>query len=366
MPVSASQPVANVTAILAMLKVGPFNAMQKDLKQITDLNLQKDARRLSELGTAPTCPTTGATADCCDVDNSCVDGDDDWCCAGQFYCSNDGTAYAESMGGILCPSTTVTSCEWDFYSEDEWRSSAAYTTCCSTSQVSMSTSLYTQLGGTVSATDLDTFVGCWCDGKLPLEQTAVAIGTLKSGVAEAGPLGEVRAMCADNLCSDTWKGSRTFAWDDFVSGLLLLGGSISGTTTQASAQDYSCTCAIGADATVGGVPQKLYQAYVDSNLAVCEAAGTCTIDDSIRIYCAYDECHDIMGTIVDGYNSIDPAWLAMLGVSQISRCSSSSDSSLAIIIVVVAGAVCLCAVVGVVALMMLKKKKSVGPSMTPA
>ncbi|GMI14734.1 hypothetical protein TrLO_g4315 [Triparma laevis f. longispina] len=45
-----------------------------------------------------------ASPTCCDVDGSCVDGDDDWCCDGEFYCSNDGELYAESMGGIPCPS----------------------------------------------------------------------------------------------------------------------------------------------------------------------------------------------------------------------------------------------------------------------
>jgi len=45
----------------------------------------------------------GRDADCCDVDGTCYDGDDDWCCDGAFYCSNDGEAYAEAMGGVLCP-----------------------------------------------------------------------------------------------------------------------------------------------------------------------------------------------------------------------------------------------------------------------
>ena len=43
-------------------------------------------------------------AHCCDVDGSCTDGDDDYCCGVEFYCSNDGTEYAEENGGILCPS----------------------------------------------------------------------------------------------------------------------------------------------------------------------------------------------------------------------------------------------------------------------
>ena len=30
-------------------------------------------------GMAPTCPN-GGTACCCDIDSSCTDGDDDWCC----------------------------------------------------------------------------------------------------------------------------------------------------------------------------------------------------------------------------------------------------------------------------------------------
>ena len=41
---------------------------------------------------------------CCDVDGSCDDGDDDYCCGSEFYCSNDGVEYAQGMGGIVCPS----------------------------------------------------------------------------------------------------------------------------------------------------------------------------------------------------------------------------------------------------------------------
>ena len=40
---------------------------------------------------------------CCDSDESCTNGDDDWCCYGNFYCSNDGSQYAVDEGGILCP-----------------------------------------------------------------------------------------------------------------------------------------------------------------------------------------------------------------------------------------------------------------------
>ena len=50
-----------------------------------------------------TCPS-GENAACCDTDGSCVDGDDDWCCNGNFYCSNDGVEYANNKGGILCGS----------------------------------------------------------------------------------------------------------------------------------------------------------------------------------------------------------------------------------------------------------------------
>jgi hypothetical protein len=58
-----------------------------------------------------TSPTFGynsgpAVATCCDSDQSCDDGDDDWCCGSTFYCSNDGAAYAQSKGGILCPDAT--------------------------------------------------------------------------------------------------------------------------------------------------------------------------------------------------------------------------------------------------------------------
>ena len=297
-----SQPIANVTAILAMLKAGPFNAMQKNLKAVTDLNLQKDARRLSEVA-----------------------------------------------GG---------SCDWDWSCGDdcEWRSSADYTTCCSTSLASMSTSLYNSNGGEVSAADTDSYIGCWCDGKMPLNQAAGAIGILDDGAFDA--IDEARAMCADNTCSEVWKAARTFAWSAFLLGLSFLGGSISASTTQLSAQDYSCGCAMSADATVAGVPQKLYQAYLDNNIAACEAAGTCSINQQLSLYCAYDECHDIIDSVVDAYNSIDEAWLALLGGGKLSGCSSSSDSSLVVIIAVVAGVVVLCAVVGV---MMMMKKKSVSP-----
>jgi len=47
---------------------------------------------------------TMAMAECCDVDGSCTDGDDDYCCNGVFYCSNDSLEYAQALGGILCPS----------------------------------------------------------------------------------------------------------------------------------------------------------------------------------------------------------------------------------------------------------------------
>ena len=37
-----------------------------------------------------------------------MNGTDDWCCNGEFYCSNDGEDYAISMGGIMCPSMNIT------------------------------------------------------------------------------------------------------------------------------------------------------------------------------------------------------------------------------------------------------------------
>jgi len=40
---------------------------------------------------------------CCDVDGSCYDGNDDWCCNDIPYCSNDGAEYAEAEGIIECP-----------------------------------------------------------------------------------------------------------------------------------------------------------------------------------------------------------------------------------------------------------------------
>jgi len=56
----------------------------------------------------PICPGGTTQATCCDVDNSCTDGDDDWCCNGTFYCSNDSAEYAQAEGGILCPAPTET------------------------------------------------------------------------------------------------------------------------------------------------------------------------------------------------------------------------------------------------------------------
>jgi len=50
---------------------------------------------------SPTCPS-GVAAACCDVDGSCTDGTDEWCCDGTFHCSNDGYAYAVAKGGSLC------------------------------------------------------------------------------------------------------------------------------------------------------------------------------------------------------------------------------------------------------------------------
>ena len=64
---------------------------------------------MSSIFIVPICPevTYGSTtlAQCCDVDESCNNGDDDWCCNNSFYCSNDGVEYAKDQGGILCPET---------------------------------------------------------------------------------------------------------------------------------------------------------------------------------------------------------------------------------------------------------------------
>ena len=56
--------------------------------------------------TSPICPDTLLPAECCDADESCYNGNDDWCCDDIFYCSNDGVDYAESMDGISCPVET--------------------------------------------------------------------------------------------------------------------------------------------------------------------------------------------------------------------------------------------------------------------
>jgi hypothetical protein len=55
----------------------------------------------------PKCPLKlgGGSATCCDRDRSCTDGDDDWCCGGDFYCSNNGLAYATAKGGLVCGSS---------------------------------------------------------------------------------------------------------------------------------------------------------------------------------------------------------------------------------------------------------------------
>ena len=58
----------------------------------------------AEESTFPVCPD-GEECFCIDVDESCDDGDDDWGYIGEgwiFYCSYDGTFYAEMMGGINC------------------------------------------------------------------------------------------------------------------------------------------------------------------------------------------------------------------------------------------------------------------------
>ena len=61
---------------------------------------------MSSIFLVPTCPR-GELAECCDGDESCSDGDDDWCCDAVFYCSNDGVDYAKEKGGILCPGNDV-------------------------------------------------------------------------------------------------------------------------------------------------------------------------------------------------------------------------------------------------------------------
>ena len=48
--------------------------------------------------------TAQILAKCCDQDSLCFgDGTDDWCCDGEFYCSNNSEKYANEKGGILCP-----------------------------------------------------------------------------------------------------------------------------------------------------------------------------------------------------------------------------------------------------------------------
>ena len=49
----------------------------------------------------PSCPNE-TLAECCDEDGNCFDGDDDWCCNGKFFCSYDGSKYAQAKGGVLC------------------------------------------------------------------------------------------------------------------------------------------------------------------------------------------------------------------------------------------------------------------------
>ena len=57
---------------------------------------------MSSIFIVPICPE-GVFAQCCDEDESCNDGSDDWCCNNGYYCSNDGVEYAKLNGGILCP-----------------------------------------------------------------------------------------------------------------------------------------------------------------------------------------------------------------------------------------------------------------------
>ena len=48
-----------------------------------------------------------------------MNGTDDWCCNGEFYCSNDGEDYAITMGGIMCPSMNNT--DWtDIMDPNKW------------------------------------------------------------------------------------------------------------------------------------------------------------------------------------------------------------------------------------------------------
>ena len=63
----------------------------------------------AEESTFPVCPD-GEDCFCIDVDESCDDGDDDWGYIGEgwiFYCSYDGTFYAEMMGGINCADSAL-------------------------------------------------------------------------------------------------------------------------------------------------------------------------------------------------------------------------------------------------------------------
>ena len=50
-----------------------------------------------------------------DGDGSCSDGDDDWCCGSEYYCSTDSAAWAESQGGILCPGS-----DYYYYYDDDY------------------------------------------------------------------------------------------------------------------------------------------------------------------------------------------------------------------------------------------------------
>ena len=59
---------------------------------------------MSSIFIVPICPE-GEWAQCCDADEWCNNGNDDWCCNNSFYCSNDGVEYAKDQGGILCPET---------------------------------------------------------------------------------------------------------------------------------------------------------------------------------------------------------------------------------------------------------------------
>jgi len=83
-------------------------AASSDYHFVSGQQLEESVKKTSNLRglhVAPVyiCPEGGEKATCCDVDGSCMDGTDDWCCGEDYYCSNDGEEYAEAMGGMLCP-----------------------------------------------------------------------------------------------------------------------------------------------------------------------------------------------------------------------------------------------------------------------